>query len=159
GDSPCEPRWLRADQNNSSIAYSDKLVLKLFRRIEEGANPDLEIGRVLGDRGFVEPALAGGLEYHAPRRDPTTLAIIQGFVPHQSDAAEYTLEDLKRFFERVVTKRDWGPLPGPRPLAAILSEDSPGLAIQKMVGAYLDAARLIGRRTAELHLALANNPD
>jgi maltose alpha-D-glucosyltransferase/alpha-amylase len=157
--SPAEPRWLRADQNNSSVAYGEKLILKLFRRLDEGINPDLEIGRILQEKGFIEPALAAGLEYHVGRHEPTTLAIIQGYVHHQSDAAQYTLEELKRYFERVVTKRDWGPLPQPKPLVDLLTEESPGLAVQKMVGAYLDAARLIGRRTGELHLALASDPD
>src|SRR5262249_26788727 len=49
---PCEPRWLRADQNNTSVAYGERLVLKLFRRLDEGINPDLEIGRILEHRGF-----------------------------------------------------------------------------------------------------------
>jgi len=157
-DTPCEPRWLRADQSNSSVAYGERLVLKLFRRLDEGINPDLEIGRFLEERGFAEPALAAGLEYQVDRREPTTLAMIQGYVHHQGDAGQYTLEELKRFFERVVTKRDWGLLPAPKPLVDLL-DDAPGLAVQKMIGAYLDAARLLGRRTGELHLALAGGPE
>jgi maltose alpha-D-glucosyltransferase/alpha-amylase len=157
---PCESRWLRADQNNSSVAYGEKLVLKLFRRLDEGINPDLEIGRFLQQKSFVDtPELAGGLEYQVGRREPTTLAIIQGYVQHQSDAAQYTIEELKRFFERVVTKRDWGPLPAVRSLADLLTEESPGVPIQKMIGAYLDAARLLGRRTADLHCALVGGAE
>jgi len=158
-DSAVDPRLIRADQSNSSVAYGDKLVLKMFRRLDEGINPDLELGRFLLAKNFGTPELAGGLEYQVERREPTTLAIIQGFVEHQGDASQYTCEELKRFFERVVTKRDWGPLPPMKPLVELLSEDSPTLGVQKMIGAYLDAARLLGRRTAELHLALVSGPE
>ncbi|HKQ71861.1 MAG TPA: maltose alpha-D-glucosyltransferase [Polyangiaceae bacterium] len=161
--SPCEPRGLRADQSNSSIVYGDRLILKVFRRLDEGINPDVEIGRFLQDQNFAgTPELAASLDYEAQRGELMTLAVVQGFVQHQGDAAQYTLEELKRFFERVVTKRDWGALPEEKPLAALLSEEEPAPAITKMIGAYLDAARLLGRRTAELHLALSgssHNPD
>jgi maltose alpha-D-glucosyltransferase/alpha-amylase len=159
GDAPA-PRAVRADQANSPIVYGDRLMLKLFRRLDEGTNPDLEVGRFLSDKKFTgAPELAGALEYHAPQKEPMTFAVVQGFVPHQADAAAYTHEELKRFFERVVTKREWGPIPTPRSLVDLLAEESPGPAVTDMIGAYLDAARLLGRRTAELHLALMGNAD
>ena len=152
---PPAPRVVRADQANSSIVYGDRLMLKLFRRPDEGINPDLEVGRFLSDKKFTgAPELAGALEYHAPRKEPMTFALVQGFVPHQADAAAYSHEELKRFFERVVTKRAWGPIPAARSLIDLLAEESPGPAVIDMIGAYLDAAKLLGRRTAELHLAL-----
>ncbi len=158
-----EPRAFRAEQSNSSIIYGDKLILKLFRRLEEGINPDFEMSRFLLEKGFVNtPELAGGIDYVVERRDPSTLAVVQGYVQHQGDALQYTREELRRFFERVVTKRDWGPLPPLKPLGDLLNEEFPALAVQKMIGAYLEAARLLGRRTAELHLALvagAESPD
>ncbi len=51
------PSVLRADQSNTSINYGDALLLKLFRKIEPGLNPDYEIGSFLTERGFK----------HAPR--------------------------------------------------------------------------------------------
>src|SRR6185369_9471358 len=88
-----------------------------------------------------------------------TFALVQGFVSHQADAAAYSHEELKRFFERVVTKREWGPMPAAKSLIDLLAEESPGPAVTDMIGAYLDAAKLLGRRTAELHLALVGNTD
>ena len=46
-ESPCEPRALKAEQSNSSVVYGDRLILKLFRMLDSGVNPDLEIGRML----------------------------------------------------------------------------------------------------------------
>src|SRR5205807_4815412 len=60
-----EPHVVQAEQSNSSIVYGDRLILKLFRRLEEGLNPDLEIGAFLTERaGFDHiPPAAGALEY------------------------------------------------------------------------------------------------
>jgi len=158
---PCEPRGLRTVQSNSSIVYGDQLILKLFRRLDEGINPDLEVGRFLLDKKFEgTPRLAASLEHQVERNPATTLAVVQAFVPNQGDAWQYSQEELKRFFERVVTKRDWGgPLPGARPLGALLAETAAPVAINNMIGMFLEAARLMGRRTAEVHLALAGAVD
>src|SRR5690606_36435778 len=48
-----ESRLLRAEQSNTSVIYGDRLILKLYRRLHPGVNPDLEIGRFLSEeRGF-----------------------------------------------------------------------------------------------------------
>ena len=54
-----------AEQSNSSVIYGDRLILKLFRKLDPGVNPELEIGRFLMARRFpYAPPLAGALEYH-----------------------------------------------------------------------------------------------
>ena len=56
--------------------YGDRLILKLFRRLEEGVNPDLEIGRFLTERGFPNiPPVAGALEYRRTDASPATMAV------------------------------------------------------------------------------------
>ena len=53
GESPCRASPLRAEgQGNSSMTYEDRLVFKLFRRVEEGVNPDLEVGRCFLEKGI-----------------------------------------------------------------------------------------------------------
>ncbi len=97
-----EPRLLRGEQSNSSVAYGQRFVLKLFRRLEPGDNPDLEIGRRLTDGGFVNvPAVAGALEYRRHRGESSTVGLLQAWVPNQGDAWQYTLDALRRYFERV----------------------------------------------------------
>jgi maltose alpha-D-glucosyltransferase/alpha-amylase len=141
--------------------------LKLFRRLETGTNPDLEIGHFLTEAtDFAHiPGVAGALEYHptgAP--EAVTLAILQGFVPNQGDAWRYTLESLANYFEQVVSQSEEGAqevtLPQ-TPLLDLAQQDIPA-SVPKIVGSYLESAQLLGRRTAELHLALAsgsNVPD
>jgi maltose alpha-D-glucosyltransferase/alpha-amylase len=119
------------EQSNNSVTFGERLIMKFYRRLEEGENPDLEVSRFLSDRGFPSIApVAGSLDYRYDSRRSGTLAIIQAYVPNQGDAWAYTLAQLERYFEH----------------PAALSE-------------YLERARLLGRRTAELHLALASEPD
>jgi maltose alpha-D-glucosyltransferase/alpha-amylase len=129
-------------------------VLKLFRRLD-GINPDLEIGRFLR-RGFAEPALAAGLG-NVDRREPTTLAMIQGtFTP--GGRGQYTPRGLKRFFERVVTKRDWGSFPPPNRWSICSTTSRRG---SRCKDDRRDRRREAssGRRTGELHPALAGGPE
>ena len=87
-ESPCEPRALKAEQSNSSMVYGDRLILKLFRMLDPGVNPDLEIGRMLDAHAHFAhtPPLAGWLEYQTGRDEPRTVGVLHGFIPNQGDA-------------------------------------------------------------------------
>jgi maltose alpha-D-glucosyltransferase/alpha-amylase len=154
-----EPSVLQAEHSNSAIVYGDRLLLKLFRRPEEGENPDLEIGRFLTARGSFRnvPPAAGGLEYRRGQGTGMTIGILQGFVPNEGDAWRYTLDSLGAYVEEALARSPEEQEP-PRPQTTSLVEladvEPPPLAAE-MMGAYLESARLLGQRTAELHLALA----
>ena len=155
-----EPAIFRAEQSNTSVVFGQDLILKLFRRVEAGVNPDLELGRYLVERaGFAHtPPVAGALEYRADGGEPATLAILHEFVPNEGDAWQYTLDALGRFYEFVLTERE-------RPGAARPERPGGGLLARarlpipddadELVGSYLQSAQLMGRRVAQLHAALA----
>jgi maltose alpha-D-glucosyltransferase / alpha-amylase len=153
------PVPMRAEQTNTSVLFGDRLVLKLIRRPDDGVNPELEIGRHLTDVvGFPHvPRVAGALEYRRGRNEPLTIAILQQFVPNEGDAWSYTLDALQPYYERAMAR----PLEARRPpineksLIALAQEEAPALA-SELIGTYLPSARLLGTRTAELHLALAH---
>jgi maltose alpha-D-glucosyltransferase/alpha-amylase len=151
-------RVVGVEQSNTSVVFEDRLILKLYRKLADGISPELELCRFLSGRYPHTPALAGWLEYRASEAteaEPTTIAILQRFVPNHGDAWAYTLAELRRFFERVLAKRERVPVvPRGGPLAMIDAQ-APAVVLD-MVGAYLDAARLLGRRTGELHLALGS---
>jgi maltose alpha-D-glucosyltransferase/alpha-amylase len=152
---------LRAEQSNTSVNYGDKLLLKLFRRIEPGVNPDYEVGRYLTERGFqYAPRVAGALEYVRPRSEPMTLAILREFVHKESDAWELTLDALRDFFDRASTSgvAVVAPPTTATSLLRLTEEELPEL-LRATAGAYLESARLIGRRTAQLHAALAGGSE
>ena len=90
------PKPVGAEQSNTSIIYGDRLILKFFRRIQEGINPDLEIGQFLTEKTSLKgvPPLAGTLEYQARDGKPMAQGMLQKFVPNQGDAWGFTLKSL-----------------------------------------------------------------
>ncbi|HKI86187.1 MAG TPA: putative maltokinase, partial [Thermoanaerobaculia bacterium] len=159
-----EPRGARlmgAEQSNTSIVYGDRLVLKLFRRFEEGENPDLEIGRYLSETaGFVHvPAVAGSLDFIGKRGRHHTLGILQAFVENQGDAWHLALDAAGRFFERVSHRRPRNPhASSAHDLLSATRRPLPSSA-REVIGLFAGSAELLGRRTAELHQALAAGSD
>ncbi|MBI4660412.1 MAG: maltose alpha-D-glucosyltransferase [Verrucomicrobia bacterium] len=156
---PPDPSPVKAEQTNSAILYGDRLILKLFRRLEPGINPDLEIGRFLTEKEFKHSVpLGGALEYRTEAKESMTLAVLSGFVLGSKDAWDYTLDALGRYYERVQSLQTTYPSP-PRLEGSLLSlaaSDTPQ-AIQEIVGTYLESARLLGERTADLHAVLTSN--
>jgi maltose alpha-D-glucosyltransferase/alpha-amylase len=146
-----------AEQSNNSVVFGERLILKVFRRLEEGVNPELEVGRFLTEKtNFTQFApVAGSLEYRRDHGEPVTLAILQGYVPNQGDAWQYTLNTLAHFFSGAEVA-EGEPPSTPRALLRAGAGELPEIATRS-VGAYLDSARLLGRRTAELHVALASD--
>jgi maltose alpha-D-glucosyltransferase/alpha-amylase len=152
-----QPKPVRAEQSNTSIIYGDRLILKFFRRLEEGVNPDLEVGTFLTERAHFAhiPQLAGSLEYRTHDGRQMVQGILQAFVPNRGDAWSYTLDSLREFYEAAAQQPGDGPPLGSSPSSALPKRDLPEFA-RKSVDPYLEAAGLLGQRTAEMHLALAS---
>ncbi len=150
---------MRAEQTNSSIIYSDRFILKLYRRLEEGTSPELEIGRYLTERQpfpNVTP-VAGAIEYRSePPSEPVTLAILHRYARAEGDAWSFTLDTLGRYFDHALA-RSSTPVPtvSTRSLLSLSRDPTPAEG-DEAVGPYMESARLLGQRTAELHLALAS---
>ena len=88
-------RPIVAEQSNSSVVFGDELILKVFRRVEPGINPDLEISRFLTEHGFAQtPALAGWYEIEGRNLD-ATLGMLQHHVAGARDGWELALEELE----------------------------------------------------------------
>jgi maltose alpha-D-glucosyltransferase/alpha-amylase len=156
-----EPLLLHAEQSNTSVMFGNRMLLKLFRRLESGVNPDVEIGGFLGDVGFTHtPVLAGTLEMRRNGGAPATLAVLQQFVPNEGDAWSYTLDTLERYFEHALTSRGEAPSVD-FSTGALLAHTREPLPpdVYQLIGDYLELARLLGQRTAEMHLALASDPE
>jgi maltose alpha-D-glucosyltransferase/alpha-amylase len=146
-----EGRWTRgtADQSNSVAFVNDQYVLKLFRRIEPGPNPELELTACLMARGFQQiPSLAGALLYERPGLESGTLAVVEAAIQHQGSGWEFTIDELRRYYERVGTRLRASTVP---------AGDEPPPFFAALENWYLAAAAMLGRRTAEMHLALGGS--
>src|SRR5256885_2355714 len=98
---------LNAEQSNSSMLFENRFFVKLYRKLEDGVNPDVEVTRFLTERGqFAHvPAFAGAIEYRSPGGEPTVVALMQAAVPNEGDAWALTLDAVGRYFERVLARK------------------------------------------------------
>ena len=124
---PGAGRLLRSEQSNTSIKYGDRAIAKVFRRLQPGVNPDVEIIQYLTEQTAFRnaPRHLGTITATVDRHQPAiTLAAVQEFVPNQGDGWTWLLRELGD--GSTVGDRD-----------------------------TLPAIDLLGRRTAEMHRALA----
>ncbi|MGH9089254.1 MAG: maltose alpha-D-glucosyltransferase [Acidimicrobiales bacterium] len=152
-----QPMPMAAEQSNSSVAVGDHLIVKFIRRLEEGINPGVELGRFLAERARFpySPRTGGSLEYRSPGRGggSITIASIEEYVPNEADGWHYVLDALGRGLEEALAHGGEAPIED-LPLPGLLSapEEAPD-----HLGPFVEWASLLGQRTGELHLALASD--
>jgi len=94
-----ELRNIAPEHGSAALQYGDKYLLKVFRRVEEGVSPELEIARFLDRRSpGLTPHLVGAIEYLRDREEPITLAVLQRYVPNEGAAWVQAREEPRRFF-------------------------------------------------------------
>ncbi len=151
-------RPLGLEQTNTSYLFGDHLVGKLLRRIEEGDSVELEMLRHVTAQGFPHvPTLRGHLKLRWGRGTKSaTLGVFQDFVQNHGDAWQLTVDAVQRFFEDVLTHREqfaeslsWAPR------LMELPDELHRADSERLIGGFMAEARLLGQRTAELHLVLA----
>ena len=128
-----------AQSSNTVIILGDRLLLKAYRRLQPGVNPELEVGRFLTDVARFEhiAPIAGAIDYISKDGATITLGLLQAFVTNQGDAWGYTLNYVEQFLEQY------------------RSGTAPRGSPSDVHGGYLALMRTLGRRTAELHMAFA----
>ena len=86
-------RRLGVEQSNTSVQIGDRLILKLYRLLEDGENPEVEVSAFLTDAGFADtPALAGAMTYEAD--GAASAAMLQAYVPATGDGWAAMLREL-----------------------------------------------------------------
>jgi len=156
---PLSSSVLKVEQSNSSIVYGNSLILKLFRKLQDGVNPDVELVKYLTERARFSaiPAFMGAMEYR--RYDGSEFlftGLLQRFVQNHGDAWTFTLQNITEYYDRMLSRRV-GMNEGRSPVF------SPGMDLREypllneLIGAfYLEMIGLLGQRTGEMHLSLAS---
>jgi maltose alpha-D-glucosyltransferase/alpha-amylase len=143
---------LGGEQSNSSMLFDNRFFLKLYRKLEDGVNPDVEINRFLTEQASFAnvPPFVGAIEYRRARGEPTVVCLLQSAVANEGDGWTLTLDAVGRYYERVLGQK-----------ADLQNETAPpGTLLDELIGGvYPEKANLLGQRTSELHLALASCPD
>jgi trehalose synthase-fused probable maltokinase len=119
---------MRGEQSNTSIRFGDALMLKLFRRLQFGPNPDVEVGYFLTEHTHFRgtPAVVGSIDYLSPGGATASLVLLQRFERNRGDAWTTTLKRLTAILDGADTR------------------------------ASIEAMARLGQTTAELHIALAS---
>lgn len=124
-------RPIGAEQSNTSIIFGQEVILKLYRKLEPGLSPDLELNRFLSEAGFTHvPRFLGALEY-VGTSEPIALALVQDYVPNHGDGWADALQSVKDYLGN----------PSPETLQG-----------------YEARIRQLGRVTGEMHRAMAAAP-
>src|SRR3989441_5781305 len=150
--SPDDSHVVSGEQSNSSVLFDSKFFLKLYRKIEDGVNPDVEINRFLTERTDFPnvPAFVGAIEYRRAKTEPTVVCLLQRAAPNEGDVWTRTVDAVGRYYDRVLERK-----------ADLQNETAPpGALLDELIGGvYPEKVKLFGQRTGELHLALASRPD
>jgi maltose alpha-D-glucosyltransferase / alpha-amylase len=140
----------------------EEFALKVFRRWDAGVNPDVEVTKYLTEVMHFDgiAPFAGTVEYANQDGQPIVVGMLQVRVPNEGDGWTWTVEELERYFENCA------PLAFPAAHASEeaadffdLSEQPTSSFARDHVGIYLDSAAALGRRTGQMHLALASPTD
>ena len=97
-------RVIATEQSNTSIVFDEELILKVFRRLEPGVNPELELLRFLTQRDFQNIARLAGWYAYVGRPLDTTLGVLQEYVRGAQDGWELALEELESEPDRFLTR-------------------------------------------------------
>jgi len=99
-----DARPVGGEQSNTSLVFDDELILKVFRRLEPGINPELEMLRFLTEHGFANIAALGGWYAYSGGPLSATLGILQEFVRNGEDGWELALEEIGTVPDRFLTR-------------------------------------------------------
>jgi maltose alpha-D-glucosyltransferase / alpha-amylase len=146
------------EQSNTSIRYGEQLCLKLYRKIDTGMAPEIEISRMLTDQTHFRntPLYLGSFDYAKSYRDRYSLGILQNFVPNESDGWQLSLDHVQRYFEDVLSHRAQGNLPPALPTRSEMAGQMPEIMHELVSEFYLHMVGKLAERTAEMHIALGS---
>jgi maltose alpha-D-glucosyltransferase/alpha-amylase len=161
-----EPRVQPVESPNTFVSLGEDFVLKLYREVEFGINPDRELEEFLTERtSFTHmPKSLGWLEYcrnDEGELQQTTIGLITGYVRDATAGWQYAIDHLGLYFERALAVHDEDPRA--REIAAgsplLLAQRSLPALMAELLGTFENMARLLGVRTAELHAALSSHEE
>src|SRR5262249_23281294 len=104
-ETPREASRIKAEQSNTSVVYAGRAILKVFRKLQPGPNPELEITELLTRHTTFRaaPRLGGAIEYEAVGKEAITLATLHEFVANQGDAWTHVQARLGEYFAAAMT--------------------------------------------------------
>ncbi len=153
-----EPLLMGVEQSNTSIRFHSDLCLKLYRRIETGVSPEIEMCGALSDHTSFKnlPMYFGSINYDQSRTSRYSLGILQNFVKNEGDAWQLSLRQAKHYYDNILGKLHTGLTLPPLPALSGEPVQLPEIMQELVGGIYLGMIEKLAERTAEMHLSLAS---
>jgi maltose alpha-D-glucosyltransferase/alpha-amylase len=139
GKMPEYSRISQAQQSNTSFIYDDVFFLKLYRRLQVGVNPEMQLTKYLTEKTDFDkmPTFAGSIEFNKSNGETYTIALLQKYITNKGDAWDYFSSGVKRFLNKAVKQSQYA-------------------QIEELIEpALTQKTRLLAKRTAQLHIALS----
>jgi maltose alpha-D-glucosyltransferase/alpha-amylase len=162
-NSEINAKILSAEQSNTSLVYDNAYFLKIYRKVDQSVNPDLEITQYLTEQTTFRniPSYAGSMKW---KHDQGTivLAMLQNLIANNGDAWSYMLDRLDVFNENVlVIDKDAAELPALEGdfINPCAYENIPSTIGQLLDPVVAERVRQLGQRTGEMHIALSQNAE
>jgi maltose alpha-D-glucosyltransferase/alpha-amylase len=153
------PHIRESDHESTIISFRDSFVLKLFRRIDNEIHPEMEMGQFLSIKKFKHtPILSGQIMYSIDRDIPMTMGVVHNYISNQGSAEDWVIDVLESYFELPLTHRKEIPatyLPRVHILESLHLQLPQEL--KEPIGTGMGFMELLGRRIAELHIALSDS--
>ncbi len=163
-----QPHILSERHDKTLINFGTKLILKLFRKLEPGINPELENSNFLTQRARSENSVIAGnisqttgyLEYQRQGGNLITIGILEEFIPEARDGWSYTSDALRDYFDRIMVEQ-----------ASVNDLEIPEITVNNslnteitesvydLIGSYINLAENLGKVTADIHHTLASDPE
>jgi len=141
----------KVEQTNSTLVFEDHLLIKIYRQVTAGPNPELEVGRFLTTHCDppCAPRVLGALSYETPAGEVWNVGIAHEYLPNDGDAWSLAMRELRAYFDRASDAIAGGDTSPPARRTAIAA----------LIGRFYTLAQTLGRRTGQLHLALAGGAE
>jgi maltose alpha-D-glucosyltransferase/alpha-amylase len=147
-----------SEQSNTSMKFGGNLCLKLYRKIDTGIAPEVEMSRKLTEltRFRNLPFYLGSLEYSRNQRERYSLGILQNYVPNEGDGWQLSLDHVLRYYEDVLSRTAKGIQPPPLPKLSGEPLLLPEIMHDLIGEFYLEMVEKLSERTAGMHCALSS---
>lgn len=157
-DLPMPSKVLAAEQSNTSLLYDNRFFFKMYRSPEEGNNPELDIIKALSEKTHFKnfPTYTGSLEYHRRDSDNVSLGLLVDFIPNQGNAWDFAQNAIESYFDRIMERREELMEKYSEKTTDILDSISNEIESELFAPFFIEMISLLGKRTAEMHLALAS---
>jgi maltose alpha-D-glucosyltransferase/alpha-amylase len=153
---------IKAGQRKTTLNYDNKIMLKLFRRIEEGINPDIELHKYLSKNlstAYLVAEYYGFLEYKTLDGTSMHLGLFTSYINNTGTAWNQAVDAAALFFEEILSHGRKDSFDDVKPADIFIKNINLNYNKIPSIESFIEKAKIIGKNTADLHLSFLLQKD